>query len=114
MINKEGIIEHTIKNPMPTMTDALTWRLEDFVKFLKLTSPELIGHNFTFVSEQRPDAYYIEIFMDGKRMIYSTLHYFGNYPEDIEARVTAHLFANMMDLGLKSAMETLLEANASK
>jgi len=114
MKKKSIILEHTIKNPMPTMTDALTWRLEDFVKFLKLTDPSLVNHKFSFVSEQRADGYYIEIFMDGKRMMYSTIHYSRKYPEDIEAQVMSQLFAQMMDLGLKSAMETLLKANATR
>ena len=109
MGKKVAVLEHTIKNPKPTMTDALTWRLEDFVKFLKLTSPNLADHKFTFISEQRLDGYYVEIFMDNKRMIYNTVHYSGKYPEDIEAMVVSGLFADMMDLGLKSAMETLLK-----
>lgn len=110
MKKKVAILEHTIKNPKPTMTDALTWRLEDFVKFLKLTDPSLAEYKFTFVSEQRSDGYYVEIFADDKRMIYSTIHYSREYPEDIEAMVVAKLFAHMMDLGLKSAMENILKA----
>jgi len=109
-----AILEHTIKNSVPTMTDALTWRLEDFVKFLKLTDPSFTNHKFSFVSEKRTNGYYVEIFMDDKRMIYSMVHYSGKYPKDIEAQVVARLFANMMDLGLKSAMETLLKANEIK